>query len=109
MYKIELIVWEKGKNWPLPWPKNECQECSIEKAILKNMEKNEFKNKNLKIEIKPFFQFNNLFYSLSKGGYHPPILLVNGKKFHQFSFKDKLFNREKLAKHINNLISKTVS
>lgn len=101
MIKIELVVWEKGNNWPFPWPKNECPECSIEIAILKDMKTKEFKNKKIIIRIKPFFQFPNLFYSLSKLGYHPPVLLINGKKFHQFSEKNKLFNREKLSRYVN--------
>jgi len=98
--KIELMVWERGKNWPFPWPKQECAECSIEKSILEDMKNKEFKNKKIKIEVKPFFEFSNLFYTLFRGGYHPPVLIVNGKKFHQFSENEKLFNRKKLAESV---------
>lgn len=101
MIKIELIVWERGKNWPFPWPKTECAECSIEKAILNDMKGREFKGMKIKIEVKPFFEFPTLLYSLLKGGYHPPILIVDGKKFHQFSERDKLFDRKKLADYVN--------
>jgi predicted methyltransferase len=42
----------------------------------------------------------NLFYCLLRGTWHAPIIIVNGKKFYQFSEKEPLFDCDQLAEHV---------
>jgi len=94
--KITEYDWA-GKKWFFKI-KTVCGECGLTKNILKDMLKNEFKGKKVKFEVKPWL--DNIFYCFFKGTWHPPIIMVDGKKFHQFSHHDPLVNRKKLAKYV---------
>jgi predicted methyltransferase len=74
--------------------KTECKECELTTAILKNMMSKEFKGKDVKFEIKPWL--DNFFYCIVRLAWHAPIIMVDGRKFHQFSHKNPLFDRKKL-------------
>ena len=77
---------------------NHCDQCDLTTATLQDMMENEFKEKQVNFEVKPWL--DNLFYCLRRGTWHAPIIMVNGKKFYQFSKKEPLFDREKLAEHV---------
>jgi len=62
------------------------------------MMENEFKEKNVAFEVKPWL--DNLFYCLIRNTWHAPIIMVNGKKFYQFRAEEPLFDRDKLAVHV---------
>jgi predicted methyltransferase len=62
------------------------------------MMENELKGKNVELEVKPWL--DNLFYCLVRGAWHAPIIMINGKKFYQFSEKDPLFDRDKLVEQV---------
>ena len=91
---VKIVQYEwAGKKWF--WKiKSHCGECDLTKAMLDSMMKNEFKGKDVTFEIKPWL--DNIFYCLFRLAWHPPIVMVNGRKFHQFSHKDPLFNKKKL-------------
>lgn len=92
---VKIVEYEwAGKKGPFRI-KTHCQECDITKAIIKDMLKNEFKGKDVTFEVKPWL--DNFFYCLFRLSWHPPIIMVNGRKFHQFSHHDPLFDRKKLA------------
>ena len=82
-----------GRLWPFKI-KTGCEECDLTEASLKNMLKNEFKGKDVKFEVKSWL--DNFFYCLFRFAWHAPIIMVNDKKFYQFSEKEHLFDREKL-------------
>jgi hypothetical protein len=82
--------------------KTSCDECDLTTSILQDMLKNEFKNKNVTFEVKPWL--DNFFYCIVRFAWHPPIIIVNGKKFYQFNEKEPLFNREKLAALVKNYL-----
>jgi hypothetical protein len=79
--------------------KTNCDQCDLTTAVLNDMAENEFKGVALKLEVKPWL--DNFFYCLLRGAWHAPIIIVNGKKFYQFTEKEPLFDREKLAEFIN--------
>jgi len=78
--------------------KTTCDQCDLTTATLQDMMENEFKEKNVAFEVKPWL--DNLFYCLIRGTWHAPIIIVNGKKFYQFREEEPLFDRDKLAVHI---------
>lgn len=61
--------------------KNECEECEINTGILEDIKQNEFLGKPVKIAIKPWLTF--IWESLWYGGWHAPVVVVNGKLFSQ--------------------------
>jgi hypothetical protein len=83
-----------GKLGPFRISKN-CDECDLTTSVLQDMTQNEFKARDVRFEVKPWL--DNLFYCLARGCWHAPIIMVNGKKFYQYSEKEPLFDREKLA------------
>jgi len=94
--KITEYEWA-GRKWFFKI-KTHCSECDLTKVILKNMLNKEFKGKDVKFEVKPWL--DNVFYCFLRGAWHAPIIMVNGRKFHQFSEKDPLVNRKKLAEYV---------
>lgn len=86
--KIDVYLW-KGKKWFFEI-KSECDECNLVMGLLRDMEKKELKNK---VEINTYPWLDNFFTLLFKGGWHAPIVLVNGKVFSQ----EIVPNRKKLA------------
>lgn len=92
--KVKIVQYKwAGKKGPFEI-KSKCEECNLTTAVINDMMKKEFKNKNIKFEIKPWL--DNVFYVLFKGAWHAPIIFVNGKKFFQYTSKKPLFDREEL-------------
>lgn len=95
---VKIIEYEwAGKKWFFKI-KTHCKECDLTSAILKSMMQKEFKGKDVSFEVKP--GLNNVFYCLFRGAWHPPIIMVDGRKFHQFSEKNPLLNRKELANYV---------
>ena len=92
--KIVQYKWA-GKKWGFKI-KTQCSECDLTTVILKTMMKNEFKGKDVSFEVKPWL--DSVFYCLFRRTWHPPIIMVDGKKFYQFNEKKPLFDRKKLAR-----------
>lgn len=90
-----------GKLGPIKI-KSSCDECDITTSMLRKMVAEDFKGKNVVFEVKPWL--NNIFYCLSKGAWHAPIIIVNDKKFFQFSEKKAYFDRAELVGLINKLL-----
>ena len=74
--------------------REECRECGLTEAIIRDMMKREFKGKDVKFEVKPWL--DNFFYCLFRFSWHAPIMMVNGRKFRQYSHKNPLLNRKEL-------------
>lgn len=95
MKPVEIVEYKWSGKWGPFKIKTHCKECDIIKAMLESMHKKEFKGKPVKIKEKPWL--DNWIYCIFRGAFHTPIVMVNGKTFHQFSEKNPFFNRKKLA------------
>lgn len=84
--------------------KSPCNECDIVTSMLRKIIEEDFNGKNIALEVKPWL--NNIFYCLVRGAWHAPIIMVNGKKFFQFSEKNAYFDRGKLIDLVNSLLAK---
>jgi len=82
--------------------KTSCSECDLTTSTLKDIMETEFKDKNVKLNVKPWL--DNFFYCILRGTWHPPIIMVNGKKFYQFNEKQPLFDREKLVEKVKSYL-----
>lgn len=89
---ITQFKWQ-GKFGPFEI-KSHCNECDLTTALLKKMVEEEFKGLDVWFEVKPWL--DNIFYCLARGAWHAPIIMVNGKKFFQFSERHPLFDKNKL-------------
>ena len=92
-----------GKLGPIEI-KSPCNECDVITNMLTKMIDEDLKGKNAVLEVKPWL--NNIFYCLARGAWHAPIIIVNGKKFFQFSEKNAYFDRGKLIDLVNGLLAK---
>ena len=97
---VKIIQYEWTGKKGLFKIKTKCSECDLTKAILMDMMQKEFKDKDVTFEKKPWL--DNFFYCLFRGAWHAPIILVDGKKFHQFSEKEHLFDRKLLKEYVLN-------
>lgn len=79
--------------------KTSCSECDVTTSVLEGMMENEFKDKNVKFEVRPWL--DNFFYCLLRGTWHAPIIMVNGKKFYQYSHKEPMFDHKKLVETVD--------
>jgi hypothetical protein len=64
---------------------------------------NDFKGKNVVLEVKPWL--NNILFALRRGAWHPPIIMINGRKFFQYSHKKPLFDKGKLIQAVASIIN----
>lgn len=76
-----------------------CEECDMTTHRVKKIIEEQFQGRPVCFEIKPWL--DHLWYCLRKGTYHPPIILINGKKFYQFSHRNPVFDQEKFMNIVN--------
>lgn len=100
MAKVNITIY-KMTGWQLFFyvPEKVCVECDLSVATVKNLVK-EFPRGAINLEIKKWF--NNLPLILVKGGWHPPVITINGKIF----FQGIVPNKEILRKSIQELLKK---
>lgn len=79
--------------------KNECEECEINTGILDDIKQKEFLGKPVIIEKKPWL--THLWESLWYGGWHAPVVIVNGKLFSQGVVVD----RDKLVQRVLKILN----
>jgi len=81
MKKVNVVIYKMtGKQLFFNVPEKVCEECDLSVALVKNVAK-KVNNKKINVEVKPWF--NYLLQVLLKGGWHSPVVLVNGKIFSQ--------------------------
>lgn len=61
--------------------KKPCAECDINHGILDDMKQKEFNGQSVNVVLKPWL--THFWESLVYGGWHAPIIIVNGKLFSQ--------------------------
>ena len=81
--------------------KSKHSECDLTTTLLKKMIQEEFKKGEISFEVKPWL--DNIFYCLIRNTWQAPAIMVNGKKFFQFSHKFPLFDRQKLVHLVKKL------
>lgn len=79
-----------------------CEECDMTTHRLKKIIGEYFAAEPVAFEIKPWL--DHAFYCLSKGTFHPPIILINGRKFYQFSHAHPAFDQEKFIARVHQLL-----
>lgn len=92
-----------GKLGPIEI-KAPCSECDVITSMLTKMLDEDFRGKNVVLEVKPWL--NSMIYCLFRGAWHAPIVVVNGKKFFQFSEKKAYFDRSELIDLVNDFLAK---
>ena len=81
--------------------KNRCQECDITYVILQRLLAEQLHGKPVSLEIVPWL--DNFWKVIWRGGWHAPILTVNGKVFSQ----GKVPDIPKLLSTIGNILNDT--
>ena len=100
MKKVNVVVYKMtGKQLFFNVPEKICEECDLSIAQVKNVA-NKIDGNKINIEVKPWF--NNLLPVLIKGGWHPPVVMINGKIFSQGSVPDAEKLESKIRQEIKN-------
>ncbi len=81
-----------------------CNECDVTTAVLKDLINKEFAGGDVVLEIKPWL--DNAWHCLARGAWHAPIIMVNDKRFYQYSHGQPLFDRLALTAHVKGLLSR---
>jgi len=81
MKKVNITIYKMtGKQLFFKVPEKVCEECDLSVERVKSVAKKINGNK-INIEVEPWF--NHMMKVLLKGGWHPPVVTVNGKIFSQ--------------------------
>lgn len=96
---VDITIYKvTGKQLFFNIPEKICEECDLSVATVKNIAKKMNGNK-IDIEVKPWF--NKLPEVLLKGGWHPPVVMVNGKIFSQGIVPDAKKLENKIREELN--------
>ncbi len=76
---VTLYRWAGRKLfWEI---RGECAECDVSLRLIRRLLETEFAGSPVRFEVKNWL--DHLFASLLRGGWHPPVVLVNGKLYSQ--------------------------
>jgi len=75
--KINIVQYKWEGSWGPFKIKVPCGECGITEGIIKDVMGKEFAGENISLVALPWL--DNWFKALASGGWHAPIVLVNGK------------------------------
>lgn len=84
-----------GKHGPFTIPGRMCEECDLSISMVKRIA-GDVGMKNVKIEVKSWF--TNFLEVIIKGGWHAPVITVNGKICSQGKVPDYYTLKSKVAK-----------
>jgi len=98
MPKVEVIDYKWMGKWGPFKIKTKCSECDFNTALIKDMMNKEFKGRGITFEIKPWL--DNWFKVILRGGWHAPVITVNGKVYAQ----GIVIKRKEFAKYVNFLL-----
>lgn len=78
---VRIIIYRvTGNQLFFKVPNRLCEECDILVNVTRRVV-NEINDNRITVEIKPWL--SSLRSSLKRGGWHPPVLLINGQVFSQ--------------------------
>ena len=98
---VKLILYRYAGKFLFFRIKNRCQECDITYVILQRLLAEQLHGKPVSLEIVPWL--DNFWKVIWRGGWHAPILTVNGKVFSQ----GKVPDIPKLLSTIGNILNDT--
>jgi hypothetical protein len=79
--KVRLTIYKvTGNQLFFKVPPRVCEECDILVNVTTRVV-NEINDNRVTVEVKPWL--SSLRSSLKRGGWHPPVLLINGQLFSQ--------------------------
>ena len=105
MKKVNVVVYKMtGRQLFFNVPEKMCEECDLSVEQVKSVA-NKLNGNTVDIKVKPWL--NHMFQVLLKGGWHPPVVTVNGKIFSQGIVPDakELENKIREETKINKLNS----
>ena len=81
MKKVNVVIYKMtGRQLFFNVPEKMCEECDLSVAQVRDVA-NKVNGNAVDIKVKPWL--NHMFLVLLKGGWHPPIVMINGKIFSQ--------------------------
>jgi len=103
MTNVHILIYKiTGNQLFFKVPPSVCEECDLTVNLAKKIV-GDIGEKGITLEVKPWM--NKVISSIIKGGWHPPVLLVNGKVFSQGIVPDgqklKETILEELKKHLD--------
>lgn len=97
---VQITQYKWEGSWGPFRIKIPCGECSASEGIIEDVIKTEFAGADIQFEVLPWL--DNWYKPLLKGGWHAPIVLVNGRLVSQGTFVDRgllgFYIRRELAK-----------
>lgn len=100
---IDITIFRiTGKQFLFDVPEQWCEECDLTINLVKKVLAELGVGKGdtrVRLTVKPFVEF--ALQALSRGGWHPPVLVINGQIFSQGIVP----NREHLKVHLQNLLT----
>lgn len=98
MNKVEIKIYRfTGKQLFFTIPEFVCHECDmVVRLVNKVVEKIE--SESVSVQVYPWI--NNMLSSLKKGGWHPPVIMINGKVFSQGIVPDEQEFKKEILKEI---------
>jgi glutaredoxin len=94
IYMVEIIQYKWAGKWGPFKIKIECGECGVTEGIIESVIAEEFPGEDISFKVLPWLP--NWYKIILKGGWHAPIITVNGKVIEQ----GKVLDRGLLAYHI---------
>ena len=101
-HKVIITQYKWAGEWGPFRILSQCQECDLTTSLIKKSYEENFREKGVVLEIKPWL--DNIWYCLTRGAWHAPIIMINGKFFHQYSHQIPLFDRQRLIDQVNHLL-----
>lgn len=81
LVNVRIMIYKvTGNQLFFKVPDKLCEECDILVNVTRRVV-NEINDSRITVEIKPWL--GSLRSSLKRGGWHPPVLLINGQVFSQ--------------------------
>ncbi|MBI4312860.1 MAG: hypothetical protein HY681_13940 [Chloroflexi bacterium] len=85
--EIEIAVYPiAGRQWFFHIPEAFCVECEMTVHVVRKVIAEMGNPPDISLRIRPWLQYVPL--SLLRGGWHPPVVTVNGKRFSQGAVPD---------------------
>lgn len=79
MVKVILYPWA-GQKGPIRI-KSHCAQCDPTLSLLEDIRSKELAGVTLEVEVKPWL--SHLWEALRIGGWHPPVLVIDGRRYSQ--------------------------
>lgn len=93
---VVIVYYITGRQLgPLTVPNSWCEECDITVRLVRRVVDDVAPDGELRFEAKPWIR--HLFEALRYGGWHAPVVLIQGEVFSQGVVPDEAHLRKRLA------------